>query len=340
MLRPDYYHEASGGLYQEIMMKQGFQENIPSLGRIFKESVNYAFMDNTFVHGYDYLRSLEDEENVLTEEAYNQSEYKRDSINWHEGMTEMQAKVLSERNDRDAFYAQYTQNVGAFNPARIGGLLVGGIPDPINYLPFLGWAGRLSRVAKTVNKMPVLGMAANAMIGQSAFETVKWSSIHNMGGDINIEGALIDVALAGMIGSGAGLLFGGLGKNSGLQEKLGQIEYQKKLPWTEHTDDLVVSGVHVSDGMTVNSRGERLLNDPDAPPQAGHPPTKEVDPDEVWTQAEWRQEQIKNQEKTIDDDINQARQDQPEDVSLFDKTVESLANVLRKTKSCTLGLFT
>ena len=92
--------------------------------------------------------------------------------------------------------------------------------------------------------------------------------------------------------------------------------------------------------MTVNGRGERLLNDPDAPPQAGHPPTKEVDPDEVWTQAEWRQEQIKNQEKTIDDDINQARQDQPEDVSLFDKTVESLANVLRKTKSCTLGLFT
>lgn len=339
MLRPDYHHEASGGLYQNIMMKQAFQKNVPSLSRVFDESISYAFMDNTFIHGYDYYRSLQEEENILTEDAYNQSEYKRQNINWHEGMTEMQAQVLSERYDRDAFYAQYTQNISAFNPARIGGLLVGGIPDPINYIPFLGWAARISKVANTVNKMPILGMAANAMIGQSAFETVKWSTIHDMGGDVNFEAALIDVAIAGMIGSGAGLLFGGIGKNSGLQEKLGQIEYQKKLPWTEHSDDLVVSGVHIVDGVPINSRGKRLIGDPDSPPQSGHPPTKEVDPDQLWTQEEWRQEQIKNQEKTIDDNINQTKQEQPELTKLFDQTVESLSNVLRKAKSCTLGFF-
>lgn len=341
MYRPDYTHEYNNSLYQDIMMRNALQKNVPSMGDIFTQSISHSFHDATFMHAGDYLSTLESDEeaNLLTKEEYNASPYARDRISWHDGMTETQAKVLAERHDRDAFYSMYTKNVSAFNPARIGGMIVGGIPDPINYIPFLGWAGRISKVARTLNKMPVLGMAANSMVNQAAFETAKYTAIYNIGGDIDYKAAVLDVAIAGLIGSGAGLLFGGVGKNSGLQEKLGQIDYQKKLPWTEHSEDLVVSGVHVVDGVPVNNRGERLLVDKDAPPEVGHPPTKE--PDKIWTQEEWRQEQIKNQEKTIDDEVNETRRSKPpEEMNVAEKTVEALANVFRQAKSCTLGLFT
>ena len=35
------------------MMKQAFQQNVPSLGRIFKESVSYGFMDNGYIFSFD-----------------------------------------------------------------------------------------------------------------------------------------------------------------------------------------------------------------------------------------------------------------------------------------------
>ena len=320
MYRPDYIHEYDNSLYQDIMMRNAFQKNIPSMGDIFTESISHSFHDATFMHAGDYLSTLESDEeaNLLTKEEYNASPYARDRISWHDGMTETQAKVLAERHDRDAFYSMYTKNVSAFNPARIG---------------------RISKVARTLNKMPVLGMAANSMVNQAAFETAKYTAIYNVGGDINYKAAVLDVAIAGLIGSGAGLLFGGVGKNSGLQQKLGQIEYQKKLPWNEHSEDLAVSTVHVVDGVPVNNRGERLLVDKDAPPEVGHPPTKE--PDKIWTQEEWRQEQIKNQERTIDDEVNETRRSKPpEEMNVAEKTVEALANVFRQAKSCTLGLFT
>ena len=50
---------------------------------------------------------------------------------------------------------------------------------------------------------------------------------------------------------------------------------------------------------------------------------------------------IKNQEKTIDDEVNETRRSKPpEEMNVAEKTVEALANVFRQAKSCTLGLFT
>ena len=125
MLRPEYHHEASGGLYQEIMMKQAFQQNVPSLGRIFKESVSYGFMDNTFVHGYDYWRSLQDDENVLTEEAYNQSDFKRRGINWHEGVIGIVAARIKEKYNKPTILISVKDKLGKGSARSIFGFDIG-----------------------------------------------------------------------------------------------------------------------------------------------------------------------------------------------------------------------
>jgi len=327
MLQPEYYHDEAGGLYQDILVRQALQQNIPSSSQVFKESISYAFHDNTFMHGADYLQTIDETkpQQPLTEEQWNESPYVRQGLNWHEGITGIQAKVLSERHDRDTFYAQYTQNVGAFNPARIGGLIIGGIPDPINYIPYVGILSKVSRVAKALDKMPVLGMAANSMVSQTAFETVKWSSISEMGGDIDWRAALLDVAIAGLIGSGAGLLFGGAGSKSGLQKQIGQSDF---------SNDLVVSGVFNIDRVPVTNRGQGLLTSTDDPIKALTPPTVKPDPPIN------RTEDIIFHEQVIDSKIDETIKVEPTNkVNIVKQTVESMSNVLRKAKSCTLGLF-
>ena len=327
MLRPEYYHEYNGGLYQDLMMQQAFQQNVPSLGRVFEESISFAFNDNTFIHGADYLETINEEnaQNALTEEEYNHSQYSRKQLGWHEGITEVQAKVLSERYDRETFYAQYTGNVGAFNAARIGGLIIGGIPDPINYIPYVGILSKVSRVARLLHKMPVLGMAANSMISQTAFETAKYTAIAQMGGDINYRAAVMDVAIAGLIGSGAGLLFGGLGAKSGLQKRIGQSEF---------SNDLVVAGVFNGDRIPVSNRGQALITSVDDPINTLTSPTTKPEPPII------RNEEIINHEQIINNKIDETIKVAPTDkVNIVKQTVEAISNVIRKAKSCTLGLF-
>jgi len=327
MLRPDYYHDMSGGLYQDIMVRQAFQQNIPSLGRIFKESVNFAFNDNTFIHGADYLETIDESnaQNPLTEEEYNQSPYARKELGWHEGITKIQAKVLSERHDREMFYGRYTQNVGAFNPVRIAGLIIGGIPDPINYIPYVGILSKVSRTARLLHKMPVLAMAANSMLSQTAFETAKYTAIAQMGGDINYRAAIMDVAIAGLIGSGAGLLFGGVGSKSGLQKRIGQSEFN---------NDLVVAGVFNGDRIPVSNRGQALITSIDDPINTLTSPTIKPEPPII------RKEEIIYHEQIINNKIDETIKVEPTNkVNIVKQTVEAISNVIRKAKSCTLGLF-
>ena len=327
MYRPDYYHEFNGGLYQDLMMEQAFKKNVPSLGRIFEESISFAFNDNTFIHGADYLETIDEQnaQNPLTEEQYKESPYARKELGWHEGITEVQARVLSERYDREAFYGQYTQNVSAFDPARIAGLIVGGIPDPINYIPYVGILSKVSRVARLLHKMPVLGMAANSMISQTAFETAKYTSIAQMGGDINYRAAIMDVAIAGLIGSGAGLLFGGVGSKSGLQKRIGQSDF---------SNDLVVAGVFNVDGIPVSNRGQALITSIDDPINTLTSPTIKPEPPIT------RTEEIIHHEQVINNKIDETIKVEPTNkVNIVKQTVEAISNVIRKAKSCTLGLF-
>jgi len=326
MYRPDYSHEFNGGVYQDIMMQQAFQQNIPTSGKIFEESISFAFQDNSFMHADALLETLDEseEQNVLTEDQYNDSQYARKQLGWHEGITEVQARVLSERLDRESFYGQYTQNVGTFDPARLAGLVVGGIPDPINYIPYVGIFGKVSRVARLLNKMPVLGMAANAMISQTAFEGVKYTAISQMGGDINYRAAALDVAIAGLIGSGAGLLFGGVGSKSGLQKRIGESDF---------SNDLVVAGVFNVDRMPVSNRGQALITSLDDPINTLTSPTIKPEPPIT------RSEEIINHEQVINNKIDETIKVEPTNkVNIVKQTVESVSNVIRKAKSCTLGI--
>lgn len=252
MILPEYPFEWQGGMYQQMYVNEAINNYVPSSWGVFKQSANYAFHDNSFIHAIDYIDSITDD-NIISEEQFIEKGYGESGVQYKEGMTDTQAHVLQQINERDKFYARYMKNTSVLSFGGITGMIVGSIPDPINYIPFVGWAGRISKVARIANKMPMLAMSANSMAGQTAFEIVKQSHLKSLGRDVNWLGAMADVGIAGVIGFG----FGGLGKLSGLRKKIANID-----PET-HQDNLINTLTHNSDRKSFDgTQGTKELEVP------------------------------------------------------------------------------
>ena len=106
MILPEYPFEWQEGLYQQMFINEAVNKYVPSSWGVFKQSANYAFHDNSFVHAIDYIDSLTDDE-VISEEQFNEKGYSESGVKYTEGMTDTQAHVLQQMNERDKFYARY-----------------------------------------------------------------------------------------------------------------------------------------------------------------------------------------------------------------------------------------
>ena len=266
MILPEYPFEWQEGMYQQMFVNEAINNYVPSSWGVLKQSANYAFHDNSFMHAIDYIKTLNDDE-VISEEQFKEKGYAESGVKYTEGMTDTQANVLQQMNERDKFYATYMKNTSMLSFGGITGMIVGSIPDPINYIPFVGWAGRISKVARIANKMPMLAMSANAMAGQTAFEVVKQTHLKSLGRDVNWLGAMADVGIAGVLGFG----FGGLGKLSGLRKKIASVDPQT------HQDNLVNTLTYGSDRKPFDAtQGTKEL---EVPPNrdVGQPETHVVD---------------------------------------------------------------
>lgn len=128
----------------------------PSSSMLFSESMLYGLRTMWWQEMLDELEfDSHAGVDLLTEDGYKESEYYRDGIKWFEGMTLGQAEVMAESHDRDRYYSQLTQNISFFSGkgvAMFGGILAGSLPDPLNYVPFLGLASRVVRSGRMLAK--------------------------------------------------------------------------------------------------------------------------------------------------------------------------------------------
>ena len=280
MILPEYPFEWQEGMYQQMFVNEAINNYVPSSWGVLKQSANYAFHDNSFMHAIDYIKTLNDDE-VISEEQFKEKGYAESGVQYKEGMTDTQANVLQQMNERDKFYATYMKNTSMLSFGGITGMIAGSIPDPINYIPFVGWAGRISKVARIANKMPMLAMSANAMAGQTAFEVVKQTHLKSLGRDVNWLGAMADVGIAGVLGFG----FGGLGKLSKLRNKIAKTDQNT------HQQNLAVA-------LTTNGEGtptsNMLVNDLD--PVTTTPPAMTLAINDI----EFRQRQIQLHQSNLD----------------------------------------
>ena len=287
MFIPKYSFEWNNNMYQTTLMNSALSQFVPSTFGAFKQSASYAFYDNSLFHGIDYLKGqLEEEKEILTEEQFNDEGYSESGLKYKEGITRTQANISKERFEREKFYSEYMKNSSALSFGAITGMVVGGIADPVNYIPFVGVAGRLAKVANIVRKSPMLAMSANSMAGQATFEVAKQTHYKSLGRDVNVVGGMIDVGIAGLIGFG----MGGLGKLSGLRKK---IEESSNL---EHMKNLSDASTYNADRVPYENTNKDI---PNKEPNTDAPPLKnELDIMSKNNDQIYRSQQITDSENT------------------------------------------
>jgi len=266
MYLPKYTFEWNDGMYQNVLMNEALQQYVPSSFGVFKESASYAFNDASFFHVSDYLSTLTPNQEVLTEEQWIERGYNESGVKYKEGVTDRQAQILQERVERDKFYSQYMKHASMLSVGGIAGMVVGSLPDPVNYIPFVGWAGRFAKVARIASKMPMMAMSANAMIGQATFETIKQSHYKSLGKDVDWTAVFIDIGIAGTLGAG----FGGLGKLGKLRNSLASTSPEI------HQNNLAIAATNIGNNRPVEVKVEGFYDTTLSSPEFTVKATKDI----------------------------------------------------------------
>ncbi len=323
MYLPEYKFEWNEGMYQNAMINNALEQYVPSGYGVFKQSASYAFNDSSFFHVADYLSTLEPDQEVLTEEQWRDRGYNESGVQYKEGITDRQAQILQERVERDRFYGQYMQHTSMLSVGGIAGMVVGSLPDPINYIPFVGWAGRFAKVARIASKMPILAMSANAMLGQATFEAIKQSHYKSLGKDVDWTAVFVDIGIAGTLGAG----FGGIGKLSGLSKSLATTSPEV------HQNNLAIAATHIGDQRPVEVKVEGLY-DTETIPQFTIKASRNIYDDPLFI----REQEIKTQEHAFDSISKEIEPEITPLARLAQEEEATIADTLRKTKSCQAGL--
>lgn len=149
----------------------------------------------------------------LTEDEWKQLKLDRPGLEYS-SMTVEQANAAAdaydERRYRDDVIARYQGGLLG-QAAGFGAQLVGGLPSPENFVPFVPEAVRAGMVARMgVIGGHALAGAADAAIGNAAADAVTLPDLASRGENVGVADFALDVALGavtgGILGAGGGLL--------------------------------------------------------------------------------------------------------------------------------------
>lgn len=154
-------------------------------------------------------------EPVIPEADWKTSEWHREGVEWDQRMTETRARALADIFDENAYRRWQIEKspTGVRSVAGFVSQVVGGAPDPVNYIPVFGPATRAAALARFAKVMgpnaakvaaPAAVQGAEAMIGAAAVSPVLISSMRSYGDDVGFADAVLDVAFAGVFGAGFG----------------------------------------------------------------------------------------------------------------------------------------
>ena len=187
----------------------------PSLSVIFGESLSEGLRQITPLLAKSYSEIQYAGGTVYeNEDQWKESEHFREGLKYQEKMTEGQARLLAERYDRSLEYSDLSTRADSIgqNLALYGGMFIGSIPDPINFIPWLGFVKKVkqakSLIDATTRGRAALRGSAEAAIGTAAFHPLFALEKGAYQEEYDISMALIDVGIGAGIGAGLGSIFG------------------------------------------------------------------------------------------------------------------------------------
>jgi hypothetical protein len=251
--------------------KEEFLKNYrPSAGMMFSEGIGAGFRDVSFMLMQSVME-MDKAENaaLLTKKDWEASKFYDPEIKWDESFTTPKARLLKERRDRERELGFLLERAGAGATVSFyAGALVGTVPDPVNYIPFVGIASKaksaavLAKLAQKGRLGRAATSAADAAIGTAAYQFLPGYGLmaerETYQVKYDMRDALTDLGLA-------------LGVGFGLGAALGRIHPKDPDP----TDDLLPLGrllgaKQEANTVTVNSKGdieikEGRIPDPETP---------------------------------------------------------------------------
>ena len=246
--------------------KEEFLKNYrPSAGMMFSEGIGAGFRDVSFMLMQSVME-MDKAENaaLLTKEDWEASKFYDPQIKWDESFTTPKARLLKERRDRERELGFLLERAGAGTTASFyAGALVGTVPDPVNYIPFVGIASK-AKSAAVLGKIAQSGRlgrgattAADAVLGTALIQPLVAAERDTYQLKYDTRDALTELGLA-------------LGLGFGLGAALGRV----------HPKDPDPRARQEANTVTVNRQGEVEFREeaPSAPPTASERAWDSVDP--------------------------------------------------------------
>lgn len=165
-------------------------------------------------------RYIRTETPILSENEWKASEFYRAEIPYDGRMTPARAQAKAEVFDENAYRRWLIDRspTGLRSVAGFGAEMLGGAPDPINFLPIAGPAAKAAIIARAAKVLgPKAGrVAATAAIqgaegvaGAAAAQPFLIPSKAQFGDDTSYSEAALDIAFAGLFGGSLGAAHGG-----------------------------------------------------------------------------------------------------------------------------------
>lgn len=196
--------------------EQFLKDYRPSAGRMFKIGMGAGF-DDTLPGLLTSLSEMDQAENqpLLTKEDWEASKFYDPEIKWDDSFTTPKARLLKERRDRERELGFLLDRAGMGATASFyAGALVGTVPDPVNYLPFVGIASKaksaavLGKIAKSGRLGRGATTAADAVIGTAVLQSLVFKERDTYQLKYDTRDALTELGLALGLGFGFGAILG------------------------------------------------------------------------------------------------------------------------------------
>jgi len=196
--------------------EQFLKDYRPSAGRMFKIGMGAGF-DDTLPGLLTSLSEMDQAENqpLLTKEDWEASKFYDPEIKWDDSFTTPKARLLKERRDRERELGFLLDRAGMGATASFyAGALVGTVPDPVNYIPFVGIASK-AKSAAVLGKIAQSGRlgrgattATDAVLGTALLQPLVFAERDTYQLKYDTRDALTELGLALGLGFGLGAALG------------------------------------------------------------------------------------------------------------------------------------
>lgn len=126
---------------------------------VFRESVTQGLWETPVAQFAEWVRyeAASDSPKVDPDLFDEYHEHYRPGFTLNEGETKAQLQIRANAFDRNKTYQFMTRNVGTWDGNRIGGLLMGGLVDPLNFVPLGGALAKLSHIGRAASNATRVG---------------------------------------------------------------------------------------------------------------------------------------------------------------------------------------